>query len=338
MGGFFCGEETRSCQRSVDWGGRGGGGGALGEPPLIPSGPQGSVQGPDPLPPAGSQPRQVTLDWLAKFLGLPECFLSTAASRTGGGVIQGTASEACLVAMLAARGRMLRQRPGTPTSALVAYTTDQAHSCVKKACMIAGIEHLRLVPARAANGYALDPADLEAAMAEDEAGGLVPFFHTALIGTTSSAAVDPVSALAAVAAKRGAWCARGGGGFACALLGALAGDGGRAFPGFAMRVARGIQARPATLRAGVRRPVEARNFAGTTRAPPLTCRRTHVDMAYAGVFACLPDQRAQYFGGLDCVDSLSTNPHKGMLVTFDWCVRLVVAVWGLLNGRGQAHG
>jgi Pyridoxal-dependent decarboxylase conserved domain len=157
----------------------------------------------------------VTLDWLARFLNLPEGFLSTSPSGTGGGVIQGTASEACLVAMLAARTRALRGRKHEDVARLVAYTTDQAHSCVKKACAIAGIAHLRLVPARAERDWAVDPADLEAAMAADEAEGLIPFFLTALIGTTSSAAVDPVPDLAAVAAKHSAWEEGRGGGNCC---------------------------------------------------------------------------------------------------------------------------
>lgn len=44
---------------------------------------------------------QICMDWFAKLLCLPRCFLST--EGPGGGVIQSTASEAVLVAMLAAR-------------------------------------------------------------------------------------------------------------------------------------------------------------------------------------------------------------------------------------------
>lgn len=63
-------------------------------------------------------------------------------------------------------------------------------------------------------------------------------------------------------------------------------------------------------------------FAGPALTLPLDrplLARVHVDAAYAGVFACLPDQHDLYFQGLEGVDSFSTNPHKGMLVTFDWC-------------------
>ena len=40
----------------------------------------------------------------------------------------------------------------------------QAHSCFKKACMVAGTAHVRVLPTTAANNYELQPADLEAAM------------------------------------------------------------------------------------------------------------------------------------------------------------------------------
>ncbi len=62
----------------------------------------------------------------------------------GGGVIQGTASEAVLVVMLAARKRALKQVSSAAQgmseaeawSKLVVYFSDQAHSCVFKACQV----------------------------------------------------------------------------------------------------------------------------------------------------------------------------------------------------------
>jgi glutamate/tyrosine decarboxylase-like PLP-dependent enzyme len=45
----------------------------------------------------------------------------------------------------------------------------------------------------------------------------------------------------------------------------------------------------------------------------------HVDAAYAGSAALLPEQRLAHFGGLDRVDSYSFNPHKWLLTTFDCC-------------------
>lgn len=68
------------------------------------------------------------MDWLGKLLGLPQQFLSRTSEGSlaaGGGVIQGTASEAVLVCMLAARARTMQGRPTEDMAKLVAYTSDQ---------------------------------------------------------------------------------------------------------------------------------------------------------------------------------------------------------------------
>lgn len=74
---------------------------------------------------------QIVMDWLGKLLGLPQQFLSRTAEGSlaaGGGVIQGTASEAALVCMLAARSRAMEGRPTSDMAKLVAYTSDQVTS------------------------------------------------------------------------------------------------------------------------------------------------------------------------------------------------------------------
>jgi hypothetical protein len=103
---------------------------------------------------------QVMMDWLGKLCGLPDKFISAAASssssssssadqtaaatpaanysgssngstaaaaaaKSGGGVIQGTSSEAVLVAMLAGRARALQGQPPEAALKLVAYGSDQ---------------------------------------------------------------------------------------------------------------------------------------------------------------------------------------------------------------------
>lgn len=144
------------------------------------------------------------LDWLAELIGLPESFRST--SPAGGGVIQGTASEATLVAMVAARSRVRRQRPGD--APLVAYSSTQAHSSVLKAAMLSGVArgasdtaHVRLLETD--GGYALRPDLLERAIAEDLAAGRQPFFVCATLGTTSSGAMDPLGPINEVMKRTG---------------------------------------------------------------------------------------------------------------------------------------
>lgn len=149
--------------------------------------------------PAATEVETRVLDWMAGMLGLPESFLST--SVNGGGVIQGTASESTLTAMVAARNRVLKAMPGTDPARLVAYASTQAHSSIVKGAMVAGIAagpedrvHVRLIETD--DAYAMRPDLLEAAMRGDAAAGRIPFFVCASVGTTSSTAVDPVGAIA----------------------------------------------------------------------------------------------------------------------------------------------
>lgn len=76
---------------------------------------------------------------------------------------------------------------------------------MQKAANIAGLGgNVRLVPTRGGgaaaedDGYALDAADLAAAMREDVAAGLTPVFVNANVGSTNSCAIDPVLAIAKV--------------------------------------------------------------------------------------------------------------------------------------------
>ncbi|GAB1295820.1 Aromatic-L-amino-acid decarboxylase [Apodemus speciosus] len=130
--------------------------------------------------PACTELETVMMDWLGKMLELPEAFLAGRAGE-GGGVIQGSASEATLVALLAARTKVIRQLQAvTPelTQAaimekLVAYTSDQAHSSVERAGLIGGIK-LKAVPSD--GNFSMRASALQEALAQDKAAGLVPFF------------------------------------------------------------------------------------------------------------------------------------------------------------------
>ena len=155
--------------------------------------------------PACTEVETLMMDWMHELLGLPERFRSTSAS--GGGVIQGSASEAVLSAILAARWRATggAVNHDGDASRLVAYTTSQAHSSVEKGLRIAGIgtERLRMVPHD--ESFAMRPEVLAEMVAADRAAGLQPFFVTANVGSTSSMAVDPVRAIAEVCNAEGLW-------------------------------------------------------------------------------------------------------------------------------------
>jgi aromatic-L-amino-acid decarboxylase len=108
-------------------------------------------------------------------------------------VIQGSASEATLVAILSARHRATRGRVNHDgdTTRLVAYGTGQAHSSIEKGLRIAGIgtDRARIVPHD--DQFAMRPDALAEMVTADIAAGLVPFFVCSTPGTTSSMAFDP---------------------------------------------------------------------------------------------------------------------------------------------------
>ena len=154
--------------------------------------------------PACTELETLMCDWMAELLDLPSRFRS---DGPGGGVIQGTASEATLCAILAARERATEGRAnqaGAP-GRLVAYATAHTHSATEKGLKIAGIgrENLRLVPADAT--FAMRPDALADAIVADRAAGLVPFFVCATAGTTSSLAFDPVTAIGEICARERLW-------------------------------------------------------------------------------------------------------------------------------------
>jgi aromatic-L-amino-acid decarboxylase len=154
--------------------------------------------------PACTELETHVLDWLVPMLGLPEKFLSSSA---GGGVIQDTASSSSLCAMLAARERATNYRSNRHgcDGRLVAYTSNQAHSSIEKAAMVAGIgvENLRLIDVD--DRFALRPDALAEQIAKDRAAGLVPFFVSATVGTTSSNALDPLSEIGTVCRENKLW-------------------------------------------------------------------------------------------------------------------------------------
>jgi aromatic-L-amino-acid decarboxylase len=159
--------------------------------------------------PAVTELETVVLDWLAKLFNLPDCYLSI---THGGGVIQGSASEAIVTVMVAARDKHLRETTSHLTgleledavaqkrSKLVALGSSQAHSSTQKAAQIAGVR-FRSVPVSAENNFAMTGKDLEEVLLQCKAQGLEPFYLTATLGTTPTCAVDDFESIVSVLAK-----------------------------------------------------------------------------------------------------------------------------------------
>jgi len=132
------------------------------------------------------------LRWMVDLFGLP---------AAAGGILTTGASMAAFSAVVTARAARLPADFLTGTL----YVTDQAHVSTAKAAMLAGFpaSAVRVIPVDAA--LRMDVDALRAAIAADRAAGLVPFCVVASAGTTNTGTVDPLPAIADVAAAEGLW-------------------------------------------------------------------------------------------------------------------------------------
>lgn len=163
--------------------------------------------------PAVTELEIVVMDWLAKMFNLPSCFLS---SSTGGGVIQGTTSEAILAIMVAARERHLHQTTSHLFGMekenamahrrlkMVALGSEASHSCTQKAAMILGIRY-KAVPVAIEDGFAMTGDMLAYTLKQCYEEGLEPFYLTATLGTTATCAVDKFDQIAQVLTGHQIW-------------------------------------------------------------------------------------------------------------------------------------
>ena len=150
--------------------------------------------------PALTEVEEVATSWLRKVLGLSEGW---------SGVIEDTASTSTLVALLCARekttgfamtrGGLAGERP------LSVYCSEQSHSSVEKAALLAGFGRAHVRRVAVDGSFAMRPDALASAVASDLAAGLRPCAVVATTGTTATTAVDPVGAIAGIARAHGLW-------------------------------------------------------------------------------------------------------------------------------------
>lgn len=159
--------------------------------------------------PAITELETIVLDWLGQMIALPSEFLS---KGTGGGVIQGSASEAVVTVMVAARERYIKRvvekegitgdeekedRMCELRAKLVALGSKQSHSSTQKAAIIAGTRY-RSIDSHHEDNFALRGAELRKTMEICRAKGMEPYFLTVTLGTTNTCAVDDFAEIAAV--------------------------------------------------------------------------------------------------------------------------------------------
>nr|CAB3464761.1 unnamed protein product [Digitaria exilis] len=154
--------------------------------------------------PAATELEVVVTDWLGNALHLPETLLF---SGGGGGTLLGTSCEAMLCTIVAARDRKLAEIGEERIGDLVVYCSDQNHFSFQKAARIAGIRrgNYREIPTSRETGFTLSPKALLAAVRADVAAGRIPLFLCATVGTTPTAAVDPIRELCAAVSGHGVW-------------------------------------------------------------------------------------------------------------------------------------
>jgi aromatic-L-amino-acid decarboxylase len=141
--------------------------------------------------------------WLAELVGFPHA--------PGAGLLTSGASAATIVCLAAARGRAaaaaghdVRRHGLAGGPRLLAYVPSEAHSCVRRALELLGLGSDAIRPLPLPDGR-LVAADLRGAIAADRAAGATPALLVGSAGTVNTGAIDPLQALADVAAAEGLW-------------------------------------------------------------------------------------------------------------------------------------
>jgi aromatic-L-amino-acid decarboxylase len=141
--------------------------------------------------------------WLAELVGYPHA--------PGAGLLTSGASAATIVCLAGARGRAAAaagrdvRRDGLAGGPpLLSYVPYEAHSCVLRAIELLGLGSGSIRPVPLPGGH-LDQDALRAAIAADRAAGGTPALLVGSAGTVNTGAIDPLEALADVAAAEGLW-------------------------------------------------------------------------------------------------------------------------------------
>jgi aromatic-L-amino-acid decarboxylase len=155
--------------------------------------------------PAVTELETIVMDWVAKLISLPRCFLN---DGEGGGIIQGTASVVITTTVVAARERIIRRRlknteegeekldeAAKMRAKLVVLGSEHVHSSTQKAASIAGIRFCS-VAAPASTGYAVTASALRGTIEACIEKGLEPCYFTATLGSTSTCAIDDLIGIA----------------------------------------------------------------------------------------------------------------------------------------------
>lgn len=144
--------------------------------------------------PGATRLEHAVLRWLADVVGYPD---TAEGDLTSGG------SLAALSAIVAAREAHKLQSAGIPSA--VVYLTTHTHHTFRKALHVAGLGECVVREVSLDAGLRMDCSDLEERIRQDRNAGLRPWLIAASAGTTDTGAVDPLNAVADIAAQHGLW-------------------------------------------------------------------------------------------------------------------------------------
>ena len=144
--------------------------------------------------PAAARMERSLIQWLASLVGYPP---------SAGGDLTSGASVAHLEGIVTARDAAGIRSVDVPRS--VVYLTSQTHHCVEKALRIAGLAECIVRHVDIDDGLRMRTDSLDAAVRADAEAGLDPWLVVATAGTVDAGAVDPLPAIAELAATRNLW-------------------------------------------------------------------------------------------------------------------------------------
>jgi len=151
--------------------------------------------------PAAAELETMTVDWIKEILGYPESALGLYVS--GGSLANlsalAVARESALATSVVKSGLQATARP------LRLYLATEGHHSTAKAAALLGIGYDNVCPIAVDRERRMDVAHLIRSIDADLAAGHQPFCVVASAGTTATGAVDPLAAIAEVAAQYGLW-------------------------------------------------------------------------------------------------------------------------------------
>ncbi len=134
------------------------------------------------------------IEWTGKLVGYEQGF---------GGNLTSGGSIANLVAITTARDA--KQIKAKDFHRTVIYTTQQAHHCIDKAIIIAGLRECVVRKVAMDAQWRMDVTALEEQVQKDKEAGLIPFLLIANAGSTDVGAIDPMEEISKVSKRHDLW-------------------------------------------------------------------------------------------------------------------------------------